>query len=245
MEVDLREFPFDSALPACELEAHLQKVARATRILMKVRHPYVCCVIGHFQTGSSWVQVSDWFEGDPLEDLWSVLAETPIWDKIAIFIKTMQALQFCHEKGVFHRNLGAKAVRVSQDLADIRLGGFDCALDLSGTSATTSILSRRDPRLVPPEDLQTGRSSNARLADIFQGGVLLYRLLENGEWPYTDTLEYVTSGAQFRPFSEALGDSETEPLRSLALRMMDVDPTRRPDLLKKVEQELENILGGV
>ena len=244
MEVDLREFPFDSALPACELEAHLQKVARETRILIKVRHPYVSCVIGHFQTGSSWVQVSDWFEGDPLEDLWSVLAETPIWDKIAIFIKTIQALQFCHEKAVFHRNLGAKAVRVSQDLAEIRLGGFDCALDLSGTSATTSMLSRRDPRLVPPEDLQTGRSSNARLADIFQGGVLLYRLLENGEWPYPDTLEYVTSGARFRPFSEALGGSETEPLRNLALRMMDVDPTRRPDLLKKVEQELEKILGG-
>lgn len=245
MEVHLREFPFDSALPASELEAYLQQVARETRILMRVRHPWVSCVVGHFQTGASWVQVSDWFDGKKLEDIWSVMADTSSLEKMGLFIKTIQALQFCHEKGVFHRNLGARALRVSEDLADIRLGGFDCALDLSGTSTTTSsLLARRDPRLVAPEDLHTGRSSNPRMADIFQAGVLLYRLLENGEWPYTATFEYVTSGAQLRPFGVPLRDPETEALRRLALRMLDVNPARRPDLLKKVEQELENILGG-
>jgi hypothetical protein len=133
---------------------------------------------------------------------------------------------------------------VSQDLTDIRLGGFEYALELGGTSGTTGLLSRRDPRLVAPEDLQTGRSSNARLADVFQSGVLLYRLLENGEWPFTDTLEYVTSGARLRPFSGASADAEAQALRTLALHMMDVEPAHRPDLLKKVEQEIENVLGG-
>jgi hypothetical protein len=92
--------------------------------------------------------------------------------------------------------------------------------------------------------LQTGRSSNPRLSDIFQAGVLLYRLLENGNWPFTDTLEYVTSGASLRPFSEQSRDTETEHLRNLALRMMNVDPMRRPDLLRKVEQELEAAIAG-
>jgi serine/threonine protein kinase len=244
MEVHLREFPFDPELPARELDVYLHQVAREMRILMKVRHPYVSCVIGHFQTGSSWVQVSDWFEGDRLDDIWPVLKETSGEEKMDIFIKAVQALQFCHERGVFHRNFGASALNVSQDLSDTRLGGFDCALDLSGTSTTSTSLARRDPRLVAPEDLQTGRSSNPRLSDIFQAGVLLYRLLENGEWPFSDTLEYVTSGGQLRPFSELPRDRETERLRSLALRMMDVNTARRPDLLKKVEQELEDILSG-
>jgi serine/threonine protein kinase len=104
---------------------------------MKVRHPFVACVIGHFQTGGSWVQVSDWFEGKCLEDLWPVIAETSCGDKIGIFIKVIQALQFCHEMGVFHRNLGAEAVRITQDLGDLRLDGFECALDLSSTSTAT------------------------------------------------------------------------------------------------------------
>ena len=245
MEVNLREFSFDPVLPASELEAYLREVARETRILMKVRHPYVACVIGHFQTGGSWVQVSDWFEGNCLENLWPIIAETSCGEKIGIFMKVIQALQFCHEKGVFHRNLGPEAVRVTQDLGDIRLVGFECALDVSSTSTTTgSSLVRRDPRIVAPEDLQTGRSANPRLADIFQAGVLLYRLLENGNWPFSDTLDYVTGGSHLRPFSEPTCDIETEKLQRLAVRMMDVVPSRRPDLLRRVEQELETALAG-
>lgn len=245
MEVRLREFPFDPALPAKDLESYLKDVARETRTLMRVRHPYVSCVVGHFQTGCSWVQVSDWFEGKNLEELWPVLAGASPGDKIEIFIKVIQALEFCHEKGVFHRNLTAEAVWVSQDLADVRLGRFDCALDLSSTSTMTgSVLTRRDPRIVAPEDLHSGRSANARLADIFQAGVLLYRLLENGQWPFPDTLDFVTGGAHVREFSESSRDPDIAKVRDLALRMMNVVPNRRPDLLSRVEQELKSALGG-
>ena len=112
MEVLLREFPFDPALPASELERYLLGVARETRVLMKVRHPFIACVIGHFQTGASWVQVSDWFDGERLEDLWSMMKEVSVLEKIGIFMKVVQALQFCHEKGVFHRNIGAATIRI-------------------------------------------------------------------------------------------------------------------------------------
>jgi len=245
MEVQLREFPFDPALPSKELGKYLQEVARETRTLMKVRHPYVSCVVGHFQTGGSWVQVSDWFEGEKLDALWSVMADMSNFEKIGIFIKTIQALEFCHEKGVFHRNLSARSIVVSPDFSEVKLTGFDFALDLGGTSpATSGSLARRDPRLIAPEDLQTGRSSNPRLSDIFQAGVLLYRLLEQGEWPFPDTIEHVTSGGQLRPFTMGEGNPETAALRLLAMRMMDVAPARRPDLLGRVEEELASILAG-
>jgi serine/threonine protein kinase len=201
--------------------------------------------VGHFQTGCSWVQVSDWFEGKSLEELWPVLAGTSPWDSMEIFIKVLQALAFCHEKGVFHRNLTAEAVCVSQDLADVRLGRFDCALDINSTSTLTgSVLSRRDPRIVAPEDLHTGRSANARLADIFQAGILLYRLLENGQWPFADTLDFVTGGGHVREFSESSRDPDIAKIRDLALRMMNVVPNRRPDLLSRVEHELKSALAG-
>ena len=245
MEVRLREFPFDPALPAADLESYLKQVARESRILMNVRHPFVSCVTGHFQTGGSWVQVSDWFDGKSLNELWPVLASAALAEKVEIFIKIIQALEYCHEKGVFHRNLTADAVWVSTDLADVRVGRFDCALDLGATSTLTgTISSLRDHRVLAPEELQTGRSDNARLPDIFQAGVLLYRLLENGEWPFTETLDYVTGGGHIRSFSATPTDSETDRIRSLALRMMHVVPARRPDLLSRVEQELKRILAG-
>jgi serine/threonine protein kinase len=245
MEVRLREFPFDPALPTKDLDVYLKQVARESSILMKVRHPFVSCVVGHFQTGCSWVQVSDWFDGKTLNELWPILANATLAEKAEVFIKVIQALEFCHEKGVFHRNLTADSVWVSADLADVRVGRFDCALDLSTTSTLSgTVLSLRDPRVVAPEELQTGRCENARLADIFQAGVLLYRLLENGDWPFSDTLDYVTGGGHIRSFSEASADSETKRIRTLALQMMHVVPSRRPDLLSRVEQELRRALAG-
>lgn len=47
MEVLLREFPFDPTLPASQLQAYLRAVARETRVLMKLRHPNIACVIGN------------------------------------------------------------------------------------------------------------------------------------------------------------------------------------------------------
>ena len=169
MEVQLREFPYDPALPSSQLQGYLRAVARESRVLMKLRHPYIACVIGHFQTGASWVQVSDWFEGERLEDRWKLVADTSVWDKLGIFLKLLKALQFCHERGVFHRNISADVVRVNSDFSDVRLVGFDCALDLAGTSTTNkAALNTRDSRLIPPEDLQAGRTTNPRLSDIFQ-----------------------------------------------------------------------------
>ena len=235
----------DGGFPGNFLEAYLKEVARESAILMKIRHPFVSCVIGHFQTGCSWVQVSDWFDGKSLSELWPFLANATVAEKVEIFIKAIQALEFCHERGVFHRNLTADSVWVSQDLTDVRLGRFDCALDLSSTSTLTGgLLSRRDPRIVAPEELQTGRSANARLADIFQAGVLLYRLLENGEWPFTDTLDYVTGGGHVRNFSDAHPDAETARTQSLALQMMHIVPACRPDLLSRIDQELKSALAG-
>lgn len=243
MEVLLREFPFDPTLPASQLQSYLRAVAGETKVLMKLRHPYISCVVGHFQTGASWVQVSDWFEGEQLEDSWPIIANSSVWDKINIFLKIIEALEFCHERGVFHRNVSAEAVRVAADFSDVRLVGFDCALDLSGTSTSNAVASsRRDARLIAPEDLQAGHITNPRLSDIFQSGLLLYRIVENGKWPFDDTFEYATKGGILRPFSEQAKDRETEVLRKAAVSMLALRPDNRPDLLSKVKQQLQTLL---
>ena len=134
---------------------------------------------------------------------------------------------------------------VSADFSDVRLGGFELARDLSASSTVTGVgLVSRDPRLVPPEELRGGSASNARLGDVFQAGVLLYRLLESGAWPFTSTLEYATHpSGSFRDFS-GIEDPETPGLRRLARKMTALDPSARPDQLKRVEQGIEAIFAG-
>jgi serine/threonine protein kinase len=207
---------------------------------MKLRHPNIACVIGHFQTGASWEQVSDWFEGVRLDESWSSLADSHSLTRLGIFLKVLQAVQFCHEKGVFHRNISADSIWVQTDLSDIRLVGFDCDLDVGGTATgNTGALGNRDRRLIHPEDLQAGQTVNGRLSDVFQAGVLLYRILEDGAWPFETTLEYVKSGGVIRPFAAPCDDRETQSVRNLCSVMMQIEPARRPDILSKVEHDLE------
>jgi hypothetical protein len=114
---------------------------------------------------------------------------------------------------------------------------------MTGTSTANVVSSNgRNPRLIPPEDLHAGHTTNPRLCDIFQTGVLLYRLLENGGWPFDNTFEYSTSGVGLTPFSKPATDRETEVLREAALRMMEVRPENRPDLVSKVKHELQTLL---
>ena len=238
-DVHLREFPFDPTLSREQLEAHLGYVAREMRILRRVRHPDIACVTDHFQTGASWVQVSDWFEGECLDDAWSSLAGSGIEQRLGVFLRIVRALQFCHERGVFHRNVSAAALRFSDDFSQVRLAGFEFARDLTHGSGntTTTRLGVRNPRIVPPEELTVGSPTNPRLSDIFQMGVLLYRFLERGAWPFSDTFDYATAPDGLRPFEDA-PDSIEMALRPLAVQMMAVEPSARPDILDKVADEV-------
>ena len=115
VDVHLREFPLDPTLPAEELRRFLNTISREFRVLRRLRHPHVACVVGHFQTGASWVQVSDWFEGRTLNEELGALVELPLFQRIGFFQSLVSTLQFCHEKGVFHRNIDGKAVLVADD----------------------------------------------------------------------------------------------------------------------------------
>lgn len=242
-DVRLREFRIDPALSERDLEDELSALARGMSVLRRIRHPHVSCVLSHFQTASSWVEVSDWFDGAPLETMWPAFSDLSTAERAGVGLKVLGALDYCHERGVFHRNVSAETVLVSAEL-DVRLCGFDLARDLGATSTLTSTtLARRDPRLVPPEELR-GAVSNQRRGDIFQAGVLLYRLLEHGAWPFESTLSYATDPSHsIRPFSTP-EDPESLAIRALTIRMLAVDPQRRPDVLKRVEQELEATLAG-
>jgi serine/threonine protein kinase len=202
-------------------------------------------VTGHFQTSCSWVEVSDWFDGKPVEETWPSLRDATSLERAGIFLKVVGALAYCHERGVFHRNVSASAVLVSGDFADARLGGFELARDLGATSTLSgALLLSRDPRLVPPEELRGGSTANPRLGDMFQAGVLLYRLLENGAWPFASTLDYATGpDGALREFSGP-EEPETMRLRRLARRLLAIEPGARPDQMEKVEQEIEGIFAG-
>ena len=81
---------------------------------------------------------------------------------------------------------------------------------------------------------------NGRLSDVFQTGIVLYRLLENGAWPFENSLDFAKTGGTIREFAQCSDEIGIQHLRTLCRQMMSVDPACRPHLLSKVEQEIKS-----
>lgn len=241
VDVHLREFALDPTLRRESLEEYVDQVAREMVTMRRIRHPSVACVIGHFFTGGSLVQVSDWFGGRPLEERWDAVRDSTVSQRLGLCYRLVQALAFCHERGIFHRNICADAVLVSDDLEDLKLTSFEYARDLerSGT-LTGDRLWIREPRLIPPEDL-THPTANPRTGDAYQLGLLFYRIMEGGAWPFEDPVLYASGDCPLRPFHlvpDADGGSE---LRTLLQEMLSPRAEKRPDPLQRVEGALHRI----
>ena len=232
VDVHLLEMPFPKGLAGKDLDAYLAEASRAMTALRRLRHPLIQCVTGHFFTGSSLVQISDWFDGQSLERL---VAEGSLSldDKVLLMSRIAEALVYCHQQSVFHRNLSPANVLIGGSCSDIQITGFECVKDSrqAGT-ALAEELRRRDRRLLPPEELQPSDSINYRLYDVFQAGVLFFWILEDGRWPFDSTLDFVTGDGSL-PFSDS-SDDRRSGLVTLVSQMLSRAPADRPDPFSRV-----------
>jgi serine/threonine protein kinase len=239
VEVHLKEFLFDPLLGGKALEAYLVEVTREMQLLRKLRHPYLSCVVGHFRTGWSLVQVSDWFDGQPLSELLEELGQATLPEVLRLMIPVAQALAYCHEKHVFHRNLDAAQVLVAPDWDDVRLKGFALAKEADRTGTVpTDRLAQRDPRLIPPEELARRVDHYGRY-DVYQLGILYYRMLEGGVWPWA-----AGGGVTVRPMTGHEEEPGIAAVRQLVHAMIAQDPEDRPFPMDSVEEILRHAQSG-
>ena len=81
------EFNYNPLLGRTELEKYLATVSREMQTLRRIRHPNIACVTGHFKTGMSLVQVSDWFDGRGIEESWAMVKTLSLDDKLALMVE--------------------------------------------------------------------------------------------------------------------------------------------------------------
>lgn len=237
-DVHLKEYPFNNLLSSDEIEAYLSKVTIGMQILRNLRHQYLQCIIGHFQTGYSLIQISDWFDGESLETKFDELKSLSLYEKIGLMKKIAEGLSYCHSRGVFHRNISAENILISDDIDDLRITNFDFAKDISiSRTLSTSFLQKRNRLIIPPEELLNSgvkKQFNLRLYDIFQTGLLFYRILENGTWPYKNALDYCTNDHFKIEYSCHSKDHGFEVINTLITNMLLKNPVKRVDPMEKI-----------
>lgn len=246
VDVHLKEFPFNPNTTDKEIQNHLTKVTYGMQILRNLRHQYIHCVIGHFQTGYSLVQVSDWFDGYKLENKWDSVKELVLFEKIILMVKIAEGIGYCHNKGVFHRNISADNILLNEDFDDVKISGFDFArdIDLNVTLTNGKLLERDENVITPEEIIEPGdfKNYNFRLYDIYQLGLLFYRILENGRRPFSNVLDYCTSPSFDIPLIAHAKEKGIMKTQQLICEMIDIKPKNRIDPIEKIIDKLNEII---
>lgn len=160
-----------------------ERFERERRIHESLRHPNIVPVVSSRNDGAL---ATRWLEGPTLE---SVIAQgqLSVPRAIEIALQILDALDYCHQNGVLHRDVKPANIMLEQDRAYLIDFGVACYLaapqarmDLSGTAAYMS-----------PEQIQAPASADQR-SDVYGFGCVLYEML-TGRPPFPlDANEFVS-----------------------------------------------------
>lgn len=189
-------------------EAHLREAfARERRLLATLEHPGIARLLdgGTTEDGVPWL-VMEYVDGVPI-DRWADDQQLDTGQRLALFEQLCAAVEHAHQHLVVHRDIKPGNVLVTAD-GTPRLLDFGIARLLPETSLDIDMTLTRQRMLTPacasPEQIMGQPVTTA--SDVYQLGVLLYRLLTR-----TLPLDVTTTSAAE---AERLICTQTPPLPS-------------------------------
>lgn len=185
--VSIKEFIPQPDLEIEALDLLQQQFDREARALVRLEHPAMTRVLDFFQdaaTGNAYL-VTDYVEGENLADCIARLGALPEEQVLAWAGQILDALVYCHARGVLHRDIKPQNIILKPD-GNVVLVGFELAKlwDPNDPRTWTATRVMGTPEYAPPErwGLQTWYI-DAR-SDIYSLGATLYHAL-TGQVPLT------------------------------------------------------------
>lgn len=235
-----------------------QRFAQERQILADLNHPGIARLIdgGETEDGFPFLAM-EYIDGVPPQH-WLAQHKHDGKAVLALFIQIADALAYAHQRGVIHRDIKPANVLVDAD-GRAKLLDFGIARVIEGGDSdglTGAGLGPMTPDYAAPEQFRGGRLGPA--TDLYQFGVLLYRLL-SGRLPYTATTRDPLAFARAvdsetrLSLTEALRASEsTQPewldgarlsaLDKLIGKLLARQPDRRPADFEAVAATLRSML---
>src|SRR5271157_5374638 len=195
---------------------------REAKLLAKLDHPNLPKVTDYFSEGEGYYLVMNLIEG---EDLAMVLEEAggkPLHEERVMgwMKQVMEALSYCHEQGVIHRDVKPANVIVTEE-EKAYLVDFGIA-KMNGSSGETTIGARATtPGYSPLE--QYGQGHTDARSDIYSLGAMLYALL-TGQVPL-DVADRLTG--EDMPSVRRLNKAISTKVDEVVRRAMSIKPADR------------------
>jgi serine/threonine-protein kinase len=198
-------------------EWYRERFLSERQILAGLNHPNIARLLDGGMTGEGEPYlVMELIEGEPL-DAYCDARRLPLDDRLALFGRVLDAVDFAHRNLVVHRDLKPSNILVTKE-GRPKLVDFGTSKLVEADAMTTS-LHAVTPAYASPEQL---RGEPAGIAsDVFSAGVILYELI-TGAAPYPDSKSI--TGAMRRASGEVTAaapatavTAETAQLRDISL----------------------------
>jgi multiple sugar transport system substrate-binding protein len=199
--VALKEMIPQPGLAADALAQLRQQFEQEASILARLNHPHLVRVIDFFDEGGNSYLAMDFVEGESLADRMKREGALPESQVLAWGRQLLDALDYCHQQGVLHRDIKPQNVIIRPDGKAVLVDfGLVKLWDPSDPRTKTAMRGMGTPEYAPPEQYETAAGHTAPASDIYSLGATLYHALA-GQAPPTATLR-MADPTQYIPLRE-------------------------------------------
>jgi eukaryotic-like serine/threonine-protein kinase len=235
----------------------VRRFRRERQILAELDHPYIARLLdgGTTDDGLPFL-VMERVSGEPIDAFCRTHALS-VRDRLLLFTKVCEAVQFAHSRLVVHRDLKPQNILVSDDgtprLLDFGIAALISEEGIADQTRTGAL--RLTPQYASPEQVRGERVTTG--SDVYSLGMVLYELLA-GTKPYdlskqstADAVATVTGQVPARPsaVARAAGHAATGrqldgDLDTIVLTALHKEPARRYPSVAALAADIGNHLEG-
>jgi serine/threonine protein kinase len=242
----LRIYQADPYLPDEERERQRTRIANAFSALNRLPgHPFIAGAKSFFATEGEdrFVLVTDDVSGQALRlHIDKPTLALTLDQKLRVARELLEALAFCHDHEVIHRNLSPDTILLGSD-GHIHLTGFDHAragIDRSRTIAR-EIIDELNPDYAAPETWREPANASPA-SEVFGAGLVLYELF-TGRRPFASPTELFDQSGIFPARPSAYRAEVASTLDDWLQRLCAFDPDERPSAGAALA-DLDRVLAG-
>lgn len=229
---EMRPYPGTSRTALPQLREQFQQEAH---LLAELRHPNLPRVTDHFEEDENVYLVMDFIHGKRLDE---VIAQKKLPEEQVLkwAQQLMEALTYCHERDVIHRDVKPQNVIItSRERAVLVDFGLAKMVDPDNPRTRTVMRGLGTPEYAPPEQYDTKEGRTDARTDVYSLGATLYHALA-GE-PPPMLAERVIDPTSLVPIRERRDDISPATGQALT-KAMALQPLQRFQDITEMHQAL-------